>query len=47
MVAVDIPITKVCLMQGHDNITAINHYLGLAFTSEEKEEIKRRLVGWI
>lgn len=43
MVAIDLPITQVCLRHGHDQLTAMNHYLGLPFTDEEKHEIKKRL----
>lgn len=47
MVAAGVPILEICLRQGHDSITSMRHYQGLAFTDSEKAEIKKRLAGWI
>lgn len=43
MISAGIPLNEVCLRQGHDSITSMNHYQGLPFTLAEKEEIKKRL----
>ena len=42
-----VPEIKVYLMQGHDPITSLRHYQGLAFTREEEAEIKRRVSPWM
>lgn len=47
MVTANIPMNIICLRQGHDHITSMNHYQGLPFTEAEKTEIRRRLAGWI
>jgi hypothetical protein len=47
MIAAEIPLNIICLRQGHDSLTSMNHYQGLPFTEAEKTEIKRRLAGWI
>ena len=47
MVAVGVPINVVCLRQGHDTLTSMNHYQGLPFSDSEKDEIRRRLAGWL
>jgi len=46
MLTADIPEYEVYQRQGHDPITSMRHYQGLAFTKEEKVEIKRMLAGW-
>ena len=46
MLTAGIPEYEVYQRQGHDPLTSMRHYQGLAFTKEEKGEIKRRLVGW-
>ncbi len=46
MVTAGVPLNVICLRQGHDHITSMNHYQGLPFTEAEKIEIKRRLAGW-
>lgn len=46
MVVAGIPLNQICLWQGHDSLTSMRHYQGLAFTDAEKDEIKRRLAGW-
>lgn len=37
----------VCLRQGHDKLTSLNHYQAIPFKESEKVEIKRRLSSWI
>lgn len=46
MFAAGIPQNWICLRQGHDNVTSLNHYQALPFTEGEKVEIKHRLTGW-
>jgi len=46
MIAAGVPLNEVCLRQGHDSLTSMNHYQGLPFTDAEKSEIKKRL-SWI
>jgi len=36
----------ICLRQGHTELTSLNHYRGIPWTDDEKEEIKKRLAGW-
>jgi integrase len=43
MIAAGISEMQVCLRQGHDKITSMRYYLGLPFSPEEKEIIKKRL----
>jgi hypothetical protein len=43
MVAAGFPMNVICLRQGHDHITSMNHYQGLPFTEAEKIELKKRL----
>jgi len=38
--------SAVCLRQGHDSLTSMRHYQGLAFTEEERWNIKRKLTDW-
>ena len=40
-------MNTICLRQGHDSLTSLNHYQALPFTEAEKIEIKRRLAGWM
>ncbi|AKB26292.1 hypothetical protein MSMTP_2823 [Methanosarcina sp. MTP4] len=47
MLMAGIPEYEVYQRQGHDPLTSMRHYQGLAFTKEEKEEIQRRLAGWM
>jgi hypothetical protein len=37
----------VCLRQGHDSLTSMNHYQGLPFMDGERAEISKRLAGWV
>ncbi|WP_157197271.1 site-specific integrase [Methanohalobium evestigatum] len=46
MVTSGMPLTSICLRQGHDNLTSMRHYQGLPFTDAEKAEIKKRL-AWV
>jgi hypothetical protein len=41
MIAAGISEMQICLRQGHDKITSMRHYLGLPFSQEEKEIIKK------
>jgi len=45
-VAASVPITSVCLRQGHDNLTSMRHYQGLAFSDNELNDIKKILTEW-
>lgn len=47
MYAAGVPPIEICLRQGHTELTSLQHYAGIGFTREEKEEIKRRLKGWM
>ena len=47
MYAANVPPIEICLRQGHTELTSLQHYAGIGFTREEKEEIKRRLKGWL
>jgi len=48
MYVAGIPMNEICLRQGHDKLTSLNHYQAIsqAFTSGEIHEIKKRLAGW-
>ena len=48
MYVADIPTNEICLRQGHDKLTSLNHYQAIsqAFTTAEIHEIKTRLAGW-
>ena len=46
MLIAGVPMNDVCLRQGHDDLTSLRHYQGLAFTPSEKQDIKNRLSGW-
>jgi integrase len=46
MFSAGIPSNWICLRQGHDSMTSLNHYQAIPFTEAEKIEIKRRLSGW-
>ena len=47
MVAAEVPLNVVCLRQGHDSMTSMNHYQGLPFSDAEITDIKSRLAGWL
>lgn len=38
--------STVCLRQGHDSVTSMNHYQGLAFSESEIQDIKKQLTEW-
>jgi len=38
--------STVCLRQGHDNLTSMKHYQGLAFSTDELRDIKIQLTAW-
>ena len=41
-----IPISTICLKVGHDSLTSMNHYQGLAFSDDEVQDIKNQLAAW-
>lgn len=49
MYTAGVPMNEICLRQGHDKLTSLNHYQAIAqaFTAQEVAEIKHRLAGWI
>lgn len=38
--------STVCLRAGHDSVTSMKHYQGLAFSDNEVQDIKKKLVEW-
>jgi len=38
--------STVCLRQGHDSLTSMRHYQGLAFSDDELRDIKKQLTAW-
>lgn len=38
---------NIFLSQGHSEMTSLQYYLGLPFTNEEKEQIKKYTEGWL
>jgi integrase len=42
----DVDMQRFCLRQGHTSIVSLNHYTGLAFSSNEIREIKEILTSW-
>jgi integrase len=46
MIASGVLESTVCLRQGHDNLTSMRHYQGLAFSDDERREIKTQLTVW-
>ncbi len=46
MISAGIPVNVVCLRQGHDSLTSMNHYQGLAFSDDEVRDIQRILTEW-
>jgi hypothetical protein len=38
--------SSVCLRQGHDSLTSMRHYQGLAFFDDEIRDIKKQLTAW-
>jgi integrase len=45
-VASGIEVTTICLRAGHDNLTSMRHYQGIAFNDEERTAIKKQLTDW-
>jgi hypothetical protein len=46
MIAAGIIESAVCLRQGHDSLTSMRHYQGLAFSDDELRDIKKKLTSW-
>ncbi len=46
MVVAGVPESTVCLRQGHDSLTSMRHYQGLAFDDDEIRDIKKQLAAW-
>lgn len=38
--------STVCLRAGHDSVTSLQHYQGLAFSDDEQRDIKNQLNEW-
>jgi integrase len=38
--------STVCLRQGHDSLTSMRHYQGLAFSEDDTRDIKKQLSEW-
>lgn len=38
--------STVCLRAGHDSVTSLQHYQGLAFSDDEQRDIKKQLTEW-
>lgn len=38
--------STVCLRQGHDSLTSMRHYQGLAFSDDEIRDIQKQLTAW-
>jgi hypothetical protein len=46
MIAAGMLESVVCLRQGHDNLTSMRYYQGLAFSDDELRDIKKKLTSW-
>lgn len=46
MIAGGIIESTTCLRQGHDSVTSMNHYQGLAFSDDELRDIRQKLISW-
>jgi integrase len=46
LVTAGIPVTTTCLRAGHDSLTSMNHYQGLAFSESERRDIENQLKMW-
>lgn len=46
MITAGVLESAVCLRQGHDSLTSMRHYQGLAFSDDELREIKKKLTSW-
>ena len=40
-------VSMIFLSQGHQTLTALEHYINLPFTEEDKKNIKKWVDGWI
>jgi integrase len=38
--------STACLRQGHDNLTSVRHYQGIAFSEDDIRDIKKQLEEW-
>ena len=45
-IAAGIPESTVCLRAGHDSVTSMKHYQGLAFSEDELRDVKKKLTEW-
>ena len=39
-------VMEIALSQGHNTVTSLQHYLGLAFTEIDRMEMKEFIDGW-
>ncbi|MDQ1252554.1 MAG: hypothetical protein QG646_1675 [Euryarchaeota archaeon] len=46
LIASGVVESTVCLRQGHDSLTSMRHYQGLAFSEDELRDIKKQLTAW-
>lgn len=46
LVSADRNTLKILKSQGHNNVTALENYITLGFTEEEKAEMRKRTTGW-
>jgi len=45
-IAAGIVESTVCLRAGHDSVTSMKHYQGLAFSDDELRDIRKQLTAW-
>jgi len=45
-IAAGIAESTVCLRAGHNSVTSMNHYQGLAFSEDELRDIRKKLTEW-
>lgn len=46
LVTAGIEVSTICLRAGHDSLTSMNHYQGLAFSDSERRDIEDQLKLW-
>jgi integrase len=46
MISAGILESTTCLRQGHDSLTSMRHYQNLAFSDDEKRDIRKQLADW-
>jgi integrase len=46
MIKAGVVESTVCLRQGHDSLTSMRHYQGLAFSEDEIRDINKQLTSW-